>query len=147
MVGYLSDFHGIDVKLDVRALTDAGIKPDKPITTSLKGISLRSALRLLLKEHDMAFTIREGVLLITTPDNAMETKIYPVRDLVLPPNPTAETRPDFKSLMALIEMAAEPRTWDDAGGIGTISAFENNLTLVVFQTEDVHEKIEAFLSL
>ena len=58
-----------------------------PINASLKGITLRSALRLMLGEHDLNYIIDHEVLLITTVDKAKEkvvTKVYPVADLVLP---------------------------------------------------------------
>ena len=57
------------------------------MTVDLKGISLRSALRLMLKELSLTYLIKDEVLLITTPeeaDNQLSTKVYPVADLVLP---------------------------------------------------------------
>ncbi len=79
--------HGIEIQLDNKALGEASIAPDTPITKSLKGISLRSALRLLLAEKGLNYVIDHEVLLITTDEIAgkkMVTKVYPVADLVLP---------------------------------------------------------------
>ena len=79
--------HGIEIQLDMKALTEASVSPDMPITKSLKGISLRSALRLMLGEKDLNYIIDHEVLLITTADKAkatVVTKVYPVADLVLP---------------------------------------------------------------
>jgi len=45
--------HGIEIQLDTKALGEASIPVDTPITKSLKGISLRSALRLTLSEHGL----------------------------------------------------------------------------------------------
>ena len=50
------------MKLKVRKIEDAGITTDTPITKSLKGITLKSALRLILKELEMTYVIRDEVL-------------------------------------------------------------------------------------
>jgi hypothetical protein len=79
--------HGINVVLDVRALTDIGIAADTPVTRKLSGISLRSALRLLLAELDLTYVMRDEVLRITTPehsDHELTTRVYKVEDFALP---------------------------------------------------------------
>ncbi len=89
---YLKDYHHIEIQLDQKALEDAGLAPDLPITRNLQGISLKSALRLMLKTYDLTYVISDEVLTITTVDeagNKLTTKVYPVADLVLPIDPTA----------------------------------------------------------
>ncbi|NQT12542.1 MAG: VWA domain-containing protein, partial [Planctomycetes bacterium] len=83
----LKDYHEIEIQIDQRALDDVGVPADTPITKDLKGISLRSALRLMLRELDLTYVIEDEVLLITTPEEAemrLSTKVYPVADLVIP---------------------------------------------------------------
>ena len=85
-VDYLKDLHGIEIQLDTKALEEAGIGSDTPVTRTLKGISLRSALRLMLGAMDLTYVIKDEVLLITTTDVASQelvTKAYPVADLVI----------------------------------------------------------------
>jgi hypothetical protein len=85
-VAYLKDFHDIEIQLDNRALEDAGVGADTPVTRTVNGISLKSALRLLLGEYDLTYIIKDEVLLITTQDKAdteLITKAYPVADLVI----------------------------------------------------------------
>jgi len=48
---------------------------------------------------------------------------------------------DFDSLIELITTTVAPETWDDVGGAGSIAPFETNLSIVVSQTQDVHEDI------
>jgi general secretion pathway protein D len=48
---------------------------------------------------------------------------------------------DFDSLIELITTTVKPQTWDEVGGPGSVSPFQNNLSLVISQTEDVHEEI------
>lgn len=87
VIEYLKDLHQIEIQLDKKALEELGVAPDTPITKNLKGISLRSALRLMLGEMDLTYLVTDEVLLITSKDrrdNELSTKVYPVADLVLP---------------------------------------------------------------
>jgi hypothetical protein len=87
---YLADRYGIAVLLDVKALQNAGIDLDTSVTSKLKGISFRSALRLTLRPMNLAYMMKDEVLMITTPevaDNELVVKVYPVDDLVTPIRP------------------------------------------------------------
>jgi len=48
---------------------------------------------------------------------------------------------DFDSLIDLITTTVQPTTWDAVGGPGTIYPFETNLSLVISQTQEVHEEV------
>ncbi len=52
---------------------------------------------------------------------------------------------DFDSLIDLITSTIASQTWSDVGGPGTIDSFETNLSLVVSQTQEVHEEIADLL--
>jgi general secretion pathway protein D len=52
---------------------------------------------------------------------------------------------DFQSLIDLIETTVAPDTWDTVGGPGSISPFPTNLSLVISQTQEVHEQISDLL--
>ncbi|MCS7238877.1 MAG: VWA domain-containing protein [Thermoguttaceae bacterium] len=87
-ISVLKDRHQIEIQLDQKALRDAGIATDTPVTLDVKGISLRSALKLLLRPLDLSYVIQDEVLMITTPEEAeqrLSIKVYPVGDLVVPP--------------------------------------------------------------
>lgn len=53
--------------------------------------------------------------------------------------------PDFDSLIELITSTISPTTWNDVGGPGSITSFEGNLSLVISQTQEVHEEIADLL--
>ncbi len=53
--------------------------------------------------------------------------------------------PDFDSLIDLIIATVKPQSWSDAGGPGSIMEFETNLSIVVSQTQEVHEEIADLL--
>ncbi|MEI8376552.1 MAG: VWA domain-containing protein, partial [Planctomycetota bacterium] len=89
VVDYLKDLHHIEIQLDSAALKEAGVEESTQVTKNLKGISLRSALKLMLDELQLKYVVHNEVLLITSPtkaesDEYMTTKVYPVADLVLP---------------------------------------------------------------
>lgn len=48
---------------------------------------------------------------------------------------------DFSSLINLIQQTVAPTTWNTVGGQGAIQPFDTNLSLVVSQTQEVHEEI------
>jgi hypothetical protein len=59
----------------LRKLEEASISPDTPVTKSLRGITLRSALKLLLNDLDLAYVVQNGVLTITTKEEAESTPL------------------------------------------------------------------------
>ncbi len=87
VLNYLEDFHEIEIEIDQRALDDIGVDSGSPINRNLSGISLRSALRLMLDDLDLTYIIDNEVLMITSIEEAetrLVTKVYPVADLVVP---------------------------------------------------------------
>ena len=52
---------------------------------------------------------------------------------------------NFQPLIDLIQSTVAPDTWDTTGGPGAIRPFETNLSLVVSQTQEVHEEIANLL--
>src|SRR5262249_51639323 len=87
-IEYLQERHGINIQLETKAPSDSGVGSDTPVTRTIKGITLRSALKLLLSELDLTYVIRNEVLMITSKteaENMLSTRVYPVADLVIPP--------------------------------------------------------------
>jgi general secretion pathway protein D len=52
---------------------------------------------------------------------------------------------DFDPLMELIQRTIEPESWEDLGGTGRMAPFEANLSLVIYQNQEVHEQIQDLL--
>lgn len=78
---YLKQRHGIEIQLDNKALGDAGVGSDIPITRSVKGITLRSILNLILNDLDLTYVIQDGSLVITTKAAAQST-LFSLRALL-----------------------------------------------------------------
>lgn len=88
-IDFLAEKHEIPIVLNAKKLEEAGVNVDTPITKRLKGITLRSALRLMLGELELTYMVKDEVMQITTPEDAqspenMVTKVYNVGDLVVP---------------------------------------------------------------
>jgi hypothetical protein len=145
---YLTDAHGIPILLDRRALDDVGLGGDTPVTISLQGVSLRHALRIVLRELDLTYVVKREVLMITTPEEGERdtpTLIYPVQDFLAQAGATTGGGSGLADLVKLIESAVDPNSWDAVGGSGVLEAVEPWGLLVISQTEEVHEEITALL--
>ncbi len=151
VLDYLRDCCRIEIVLDSRGLGECGIDTGTPITKSLHNLPLRSALRLILREHGLTWTIQDDVLLVTTPeeaDNWICTKVYDVSDLVVCRGEHDELWDDYDTLTGIIESTIRPTSWDDVGGAGAINGatLGKAKVLVVDQTDDVHTRIADLLA-
>jgi len=151
VAAYLEDTSKVRVVLDHPALSDDGIDRNVPMTLSVKDIPLRSALRLMLRDLHLTYLVRDEVLLITTPEEAetqLECRVYPVGDLLPSCDVAGRQVGDFDALKNLITTAIAPRTWDIVGGPGSLvpADFKNVRALVISQTRDVHDQVDALLA-
>jgi hypothetical protein len=85
-VDFLKDYHQIPIIIDEAALQEEGVDPSKTVSLEVSGITLRSALRLLLERENLTYIIKDEVMKITTTakaeeDTALLTRVYPVADL------------------------------------------------------------------
>lgn len=55
------------------------------------------------------------------------------------------SQPDFDTLIGLVTSAIAPASWTEHGGSGTIEASPSNLSIVVSQTQEVHDQIADLL--
>ncbi len=70
VIAFVKDFHHIEIQIDRRALSEANISPEIPITANIKGVSLRASLLITLRNVGLVAVVQEGFLLITTPEKA-----------------------------------------------------------------------------
>jgi hypothetical protein len=143
VVLYVSELHNIPLILAADKLQEASVAFDTPITKTLRGVSLRSALRLILKDLELTFAVRDQALLITTPEDVESherTVAYRVRDITQTP----EGFSDVGSLAELIWADIAPDRWADGNGGGPRTAGDD--WLVIIQTDDVHEQVAALLA-
>jgi hypothetical protein len=147
----LKEQHHIEIQIDTKALEDVGIGTDSPVTVDLKGISLRSALKLMLRKLSLTWMIEDEVLLITTPEEAearVSTILYDVADLVTCRDEHDAPWEDYDTLIDVITPTIQPSTWDMVGGPGAISGatLGTAKVLIVSQTREVQEQIADLLA-
>jgi hypothetical protein len=85
-ITFLKEYHNINIYIDKPTLLDGGVALDQPITLKLTGVTMRTALKLLLEPAQLTFVIEDEVMKITTSAKAAEnvkSRIYPVSDLVI----------------------------------------------------------------
>lgn len=151
VVSRLAEQFNVQIVISIKKLEEASVSQDTPITKQLTDLTLGSILKLILKDLELTFVVRNEVLSITTPEDAesqLDARVYPVLDLV-----TQRTRSrkdgavgDYDLLMAVILSTVAPDSWDDVGGPGAIDVLENAGALVVSQTREVHEQIDGLLA-
>ncbi|MFH1923849.1 MAG: hypothetical protein ABIP48_28660, partial [Planctomycetota bacterium] len=137
---------GINVRIDREALSDVGIPGDVPVTIRVSGITLRSALTLILEPFDLTWVIDEDVLLITTHEEGetrLSVGIYPVGDLVVWRDENDKLWDDYDSLIQVITPSVAVTSWDNVGGPGSIAGgtFGAAKLLVIRQTGQIHDEI------
>ena len=134
----VSEIHGIPILVDRRALEEIGLAEDTPVSIGLKEISLRSALRLLLRDLDLTYMVKDEVLQITTLESAEQnlvTRMYRMPgDLI---RNTGE-------IVEALQMSVVPNTWSVQGGPSM--AFTIDHVLIISTTSDVHHQVESFLN-
>ncbi len=79
----------------------------------------------------------------TTPD--LMFKVYVVGDLVIPFANNANAKPDFESLIDMIELRTGADCWADGGGHGSIRTHAETFSFVIRQTQAVHEQVAELL--
>jgi hypothetical protein len=125
-------------KIDVSTMT---------VQISLKDISLRSALAIILKPLHLTYIVKDEELQIAS-TATLTTRIYDVRDLVS----NERNSPNQKRLDQLVDIifnTIEPDSWKtgENPGSGRIQSYKGQGTcvIVVFQTYWVHDQIAALL--
>ena len=143
VVAMLQSDYGIPIQIDEPALEEMGIDAAEAVTISLNNISLRSALRMMLKKLGLTYVIRDEVLTITTPEEAdshLFVCVYDIRGLT---HDVSER--SSKAVSDMIASCVATETWaENGGGEAEIRPLKPGL-LVISQTHAVHEEIRAVL--
>ena len=62
----ISEAHDIPIVVDNRALEEIGLSAEEPVSISLKNVTLRSFMRIMLRDLDLTYMIKDEVMQITT---------------------------------------------------------------------------------
>ena len=153
---YLEDLHSIEIWVDKESLTADGINTDVPITFGMSGISLDSALNLMLEPLQLDYVIKNEVMVITTrvkADDLMETRVYNVTriphltpkeliEIIVGGVPTHQT--GNGGVTHETSSLVPGSKWELSDGEGG-SAWAGKTTLIIRQNQRVHREIVALL--
>jgi len=83
----LGELLDIDILIDQAAIEEAEIATNSIVSLNVKRIKLtgRMALDLVLEPLKLSYTIRDGLIMVTTAEKANQIQVYNVRDLLFNP--------------------------------------------------------------
>jgi len=165
VIGYFETITGQNFILDKESLKDVEASYDSPVTFSGKGMSLRTALRLILSGLGLTYVVKNEAVLVTSVQRAREMMVarrYYIGDLLggssllrstgilpnglfVPPfSPAAQQlqgaqmAETAKQIIEMIQTSVDPQSWQANGGPGTIVYYAPSMSLIVKQSAEVH---------
>lgn len=153
---------GFTVVMEPETAAVAAATLAQPITLEIEQAPLDEVLQELIKPLKLGYSVRQDLVLIgaqspaadTEPkpipvppspksDNDWQVRVYGVSDLITYDQQTG--KPDFESLTQRIQRHILPKTWQGAGGEGTVKGFDSTKSLVIRQSSLGHDAIANFL--
>jgi hypothetical protein len=152
----LNAFTGLNITVDEAALAAEEISLELPVCVRLDGVSLHSALLVVLHPARLTYLLKDDVVEVTTSRAArdqLQRKTYAVGDILdtevtCPGLSTGPgRRPTPEALVHAVTTGVRPQSWRCNGGAGTIDycAKPCGRCLVVNQTADVQRRVERML--
>lgn len=133
----------VPVTLDLLDLEEAGLDADTPVTFRGQGERVGAALHRMLEPLDLAITIADEALVVTTTEACVERlvpRIYPV--------PCGLEAGAAESVVDLVQSTVDVDTWDAVGGFAAIRFLgpPGSPLLVITQTLAGHDRVESLLA-
>ncbi len=135
VIDYLEHTYNIPIEIDAPALTAMNVDTSTTISRTLKDISLRSALRLMLRDFGLTFQVQDEVLLITSEEAALANPIVGVYDL----SPILRRDEGAQEMVFTITAALNRR------GNSLVRYEARGQAIIVRETEEGHEKLQRLL--
>lgn len=137
----LADAVNLPIWINATELNAFGVDPDVPINLDLPHqVSLRSALRMMLKPMELTYIVRNEVLEITSIDDADSDPLTRQYDLAY----LLASAANVDALQSALTQSLVPDSWVVNGGSSNISQVGS--LMIVSAPHTTHEKIEEFLS-
>ncbi|HEX4413065.1 MAG TPA: STN domain-containing protein [Lacipirellulaceae bacterium] len=140
----LATDYEIPIQLDKAAMDEIGVNAEQPVDINLHGVSLQSALKIMLKNIQLTYVIRDEVLFITSPDAAekdLKVCVYNVSELV-----GKDGSSDLDTVADVIRSCVLTDTWSaNGGGQSEVRTIEPDL-LVISQTASAQEQVRDLLN-
>jgi hypothetical protein len=148
IVAFIADRYKINVLLDTKALTDAGVTTETTYTIVLKRASLRSFLRIMLAQKDLAYYEKYGSELVITTDGAAKTRttlqLYDIAKFASPVNAFSAGATPWDRVAQIIQSTVAPASWVENGGNGSLKIADGKI--IVSQTDENQSQIADLLA-
>lgn len=145
---YLRKRTGAVIAVDPNAMKEVGTEYDTPISLEGDKVQVRTILKTVLAQANLAYFLKDGVVHVVTPDtarNTMTVRAYPIASLIPPPVPgmpyfmnLARQQAYANQLMQTIVTTIEPTSWAVNGGRGTIWYNPATKSIIVRQSAEMH---------
>ena len=133
--------HGLPIRISTKGLDEDGITGDEPVSIDVSNVTLRSALKSVVRQLDLTYVVRDESVVVTSLSDAEERLLRRVYWL----ESTGFATGDFQQWMDVIQTSFEPDTWENLGGPSTISPMTSSReALLIATTYQVHKEIEKF---
>jgi RNA polymerase sigma factor (sigma-70 family) len=133
-----SDFD-VPILIDARALEDIGLDSDTPVTLTISGVKLQSALELMLADLELVATLQGESLVITTTEAEESKLLHRVYWL----EGTGIAADDETALIELITTTISPDIWYEMGGPSTMAPLRSSRPALLISTSfAAHQSIE-----
>lgn len=152
VISLLEKTTGIPIVLDRAGLNELGVSYDSQVNCNIKRATLRSVLKKVLGDLNLAYIIKDEAIQVVSIDKArttLTTRSYYVGDLVGlnggagffgPFTPRLQAVTQLQEIMVLITQSIDPESWavNNSGGLGSIAFNPISFTFVVRQTAEMH---------
>src|SRR5262249_31256054 len=137
VITFLQNYSGLNIVPDPKGLAEEGLSSSSPVSLQVNNVSMKTALKLMLRPLGLTYKVEDEVILITSPQATVAetiTQTYYVGALMMPPNKPAQNmlphnvmNPEPKGELSgqpnLPTMPGsagnDPRSAQATGGIGT----------------------------
>lgn len=131
---------GYPVYIGGKELDEVGATIDTPVNGSYDKVPIRVGLRSSLGTAGLTYYVTDDAVVITSPDAAskpehQELFFFPIWDL-----------PIHDEIVKAVRECADPSSWLDVGGPGSVTIYNEPPLLVVSHASEVVEKIPMLLA-
>lgn len=159
----------IEIVVDSRGVAAEGVSPDAIVTFSASGERLSTLLDRLLAPAKLDYVVAEDSIKVTSRVRAkgeLVTRTYKIAELVdrfggiqraaysheswgTQAGSRVRLGDDldaaYGAFVVRLQKEVRPESWEQMGGPGSASFYARTGTLVVRQTQDVHEELQEYL--
>jgi general secretion pathway protein D len=149
VVGFLKRVTGVEILVDRRALEEASVSYETPVTLKTK-LSMRTVLKRVLADLNLTYVIKDEAIQITSRERAKEmttTRTYYIGDLAMVTDftvPLGLTQvamlENVNRIINMITQNTDQQSWkvNNPDAVGTIVFNPLLMSITVKQTAEVH---------